>query len=397
MIKIKDIFECLSGNSDLTEEFIYKHVNLRDDEMYTVLSSSTDEFENMGFIPLCKNSKSQNIRVFKNKKGILIARNGKAGTMRFLPEGLYTINDHAYILYIKQSFKERYPILKTEEETFLKYFISAYSTQVKGFATNNDNATWNKTSFFQQFGINEADVTTENLEKFKKTNENLEKTAQVIQSLTQKVMAIDEKYISIDPPSNKELVLLNKIFNYCSRNDALSNEGIYYRQPNGNDLSVLSGSSNNIYYGKINKDSTKIHYLENTQCLHLISRGNAGKLTFIPKGDYATNTNAFLLYLNPTFKKENKIDTEHKEEIVLKYYLSYLQPIFFEISSKSDLGVFPLTNAMNSLFIPAIPYSTKIEKVVLTIEQFTRIKDNVLKIKKQYDTLKNKQLILLEQ
>jgi hypothetical protein len=52
---------------------------------------------------------------------------------------------------------------------------------------------------------------------------------------------------------------------------------------------------------------------------------------------------------------------------------------------------------MNSLFIPEIPYSAETEKAVLTIEQFTRIKDDVLKIKKQYDTLKNKQLILLEQ
>ena len=56
MIKIKEIFECLSGNSDLTEEFIYKHVGLRENEMYTVLSSSTDETESMGLIQLCKNS-----------------------------------------------------------------------------------------------------------------------------------------------------------------------------------------------------------------------------------------------------------------------------------------------------------------------------------------------------
>ena len=85
--KLLEIFECLSGNSDLTEEFIYKHVGLRENEMYTVLSSSTDETESMGLIPLCKNSKSQDIKVFKDRKGILVARNGKAGTMRYLPEG----------------------------------------------------------------------------------------------------------------------------------------------------------------------------------------------------------------------------------------------------------------------------------------------------------------------
>lgn len=296
MIKIKEIFECLSGNSDLTEEFIYKHVDLRENEMYTVLSSSTDENESMGLIPLCKNSKSQDIKVFRNKKGILVARNGKAGTMRYLPEGKYTTNDHAYILYLKDSCKAKYAILKNEEETFLKYFIYAYSTQVKNYATNNDNATWNKTSFFKDFEISETDVTEETLFRFKQTNKKLEEVAKTINGLNEEIVLLSEKFISFEPHTKGDPVILGEVFDYCSRNDALSEEGIYYRQPDGNDLTVLSGSTNNLVYGKISKNSEKIHYVENTQCLHLVSRGNAGKLTYLPKGDYATNTNAFLLY-----------------------------------------------------------------------------------------------------
>lgn len=393
MIKIKEIFECLSGNSDLTEEFIYKHVNLREDEMYTVLSSSTDEHESMGLIPLCKNSKSQDIKVFKDKKGILVARNGKAGTMRYLPEGKYTINDHAYILYLKETFKVKYGILQTEEETFLKYFICVYSTQVKSYATNNDNATWNKTSFFKNFEISVNDVAQDTLCRFKQTNKELEEVAHIINRLNDQIISLSRKFISIDIHTQDDPVILGEIFDYCSRNDALSEEGIYYRQPNGDDLTVLSGSNSNLVYGKISKKSEKIHYVEDTQCLHLISRGNAGKLTYLSKGDYATNTNAFLLYLKSEFKENYKIDSEYKEEIILRYYLSYLQPIFFEISSKSDLGVFPLTNAISTLYVPIIKYSDEVERVVNTIGYFENLKEKVFNLKQRYDVLKEKQLL----
>lgn len=188
-------------------------------------------------------------------------------------------------------------------------------------------------------------------------------------------------------------IILGEVFDYCSRNDALSEEGIYYRQPDGNDLTVLSGSTSNLIYGKINKKSERIHFVENMQCLHLVSRGNAGKLTYLPKGDYATNTNAFLLYLKKEFKKEHNIISEHQEEMVLKYYLYYLQPTFFEISSKSDLGVFPLTNAISTLYVPVIKYSDEIESIVNTIEQFERLKESVSTLKERYDSLKEKQLL----
>ena len=187
-------------------------------------------------------------------------------------------------------------------------------------------------------------------------------------------------------------IILGEVFDYCSRNDALSEEGIYYRQPDGNDLTVLSGSASNLVYGKINKKSEKIHYVEDTQCLHLVSRGNAGKLTYLSKGDYATNTNAFLLYLKKEFRKEYNILSEHQEEMVLKYYLYYLQPTFFEISSKSDLGVFPLTNAISTLYVPVIKYSDEVENIVNTIEQFEELKENVSTLKERYDAIKGKQL-----
>lgn len=100
-----------------------------------------------------------------------------------------------------------------------------------------------------------------------------------------------------------------------------------------------------------------------------------------------------MLYLKKEFKKEHNIISDHQEEIILKYYLYYLQPTFFEISSKSDLGVFPLTNAISTLYVPIIKYSNEVESAVNTIEQFEQLKETISALKERYDLLKEKQLM----
>lgn len=70
-----------------------------------------------------------------------------------------------------------------------------------------------------------------------------------------------------------------------------------------------------------------------------------------------------------------------------------MQPTFFEISSKSDLGVFPLTNAISTLYVPIIKYSNEVESAVNTIEQFEQLKETISALKERYDLLKEKQLM----
>jgi hypothetical protein len=79
-VPISSILDCMSGNSGLTEEFIYQQ-SLRDGKRYTVLSSSTEEDTKMGEIPLCElNGKP--LKVFEQKEGLLVIRNGKAERQR---------------------------------------------------------------------------------------------------------------------------------------------------------------------------------------------------------------------------------------------------------------------------------------------------------------------------
>lgn len=140
--KISGIIDSMGGNQGLTEEFIYQNLQNKN-EKYMVLSSAIDDRTMMGLIPMCKLN-GNDIKVFKDKEGLLVTRNGKAGQTRFLPKGNYTINDHGYILYKKENCK--YNIN-------LQWLAIQYKKDFLSYASNSDNGTWNKTGFFNTVKI----------------------------------------------------------------------------------------------------------------------------------------------------------------------------------------------------------------------------------------------------
>lgn len=146
-VPISECIDYLSGNSGLTEEFIYQNLQ-NANQRYSILSSATEENTMMGEIPLCSIN-NRNLKVFENKEGLLVTRNGKAGHTRFLCKGRYTINDHAYILFVKDNIPydiNLYWLSIQYKETFLQY------------ASNSDNATWNMTGFFEHTLIDIPDI-----------------------------------------------------------------------------------------------------------------------------------------------------------------------------------------------------------------------------------------------
>lgn len=150
-VAISTCIDYMSGNSGLTEEFIYQMLQ-RQNERYAVLSSATEERTMMGTIPLCLINNRQ-LKVFDNKEGLLVTRNGKAGQTRFLPKGKYTINDHAYILFQKDS---------SDYDINLKWLSLQYRAQFLQFASSSDNGTWNMTGFFKYTNIDIPSLTEQN-------------------------------------------------------------------------------------------------------------------------------------------------------------------------------------------------------------------------------------------
>ena len=211
-----------------------------------------------------------------------------------------------------------------------------------------------------------------------------------------KFIATYEKLINksvIINEANKNLIPLNKAIDYISRNDSLSEEGIYNLDSTNKTVTVLSGNSSDEIYGKIDTNQKNIHYLLNKQGFRVISRGNAGQIKYLPKGNYATNTNAFIFYLLDSFKKQYGIDSEKKETNYLKFLCLYLQPIFYSESSNSDVSVFPLTQIMKSLNIPVFVYNDEIQQYAALYDYIQSISLKINKIKTSLDNLTKKYII----
>lgn len=80
------------------------------------------------------------LKTFEGRDGLLVTRNGKAGQTPYLPEGKYTINDHAYILFPKEN---------SPYEIDLRWLALQYRSQFFQYASSADNGTWNMTGFFK--------------------------------------------------------------------------------------------------------------------------------------------------------------------------------------------------------------------------------------------------------
>jgi restriction endonuclease S subunit len=141
-ISISKVLDCMNGNTGLTEEAIYQTI-LLEGNRYMVLSSSTEERTKLGAVPIFS-IEGKTIDVFEGKQGILVIRNGKAGTTVFLAKGKYTINDHAYILSLKDDLQHKIS---------LKWIMIQYRHRFLEYSSSADNGTWNMTGFFDNVRI----------------------------------------------------------------------------------------------------------------------------------------------------------------------------------------------------------------------------------------------------
>jgi len=133
--RLSNFFIIHGGNNGLTEEFIYENLPNNEIEKIKILTSSTLDRTAMGFININSRPYGKKLKIF-NGPAIIIARNGYAGTMTYISEGKFTINDHAYVLEIKQAWIHKILfewILIEYQELFWRIVTS-----------KSDNATFSK-------------------------------------------------------------------------------------------------------------------------------------------------------------------------------------------------------------------------------------------------------------
>ena len=187
---VSKIFDVVSGNSGLTEEYIYNIIDLKyESSRFKVLSSSTIDRTNMGEIVKRNLPNGKELKVFEDNDGLLVIRNGNAGKLYFLSEGKYTLNDHAYILYLTKEFKEKIN---------LKWIIYQYQALFFEYSSASDNGTWNKTNFFKEVELkiipkNEQDKIVSLYEELEKKKEKLNSIKNRIEKLFEKELVIPVK------------------------------------------------------------------------------------------------------------------------------------------------------------------------------------------------------------
>jgi restriction endonuclease S subunit len=371
---IDKAIDCMSGNSGLTEEFIYSTTQIKG-HRYIVLSSATGEDTMMGEVPMCQlNNKP--LKVFENKEGLLVARNGKAGTTTFLKAGHYTINDHAYILSVKDTCP--YSIN-------LKWLAIQYKTEFLNYSSSSDNGTWNKTGFFKNLKLDIPPIEEQNriVEIVEQAYSNLE----VVQNAINEIERIYERKISVDYIKYQaKNIYINKVIDCMSGNSGLTEEFIYNNyNKGGTKYKVLSGATQEEnYLGIISNcelNGKNLKVFEDKCGLLIVRKGKAGYTKFLPKDNYTINDDAYILY----------VKNNCKYEINLRWFEVQYKSEIMAYSSSSDNGTWNKTGFFKNVKID-IPDIQEQDKMVRIVDKARDYLDRLTKIKKELLELIDKEL-----
>ncbi len=176
--RLNTFIDFTGGNSGLTEEFIYQHLPENINDSIQILTSSTLERTAMGFVSKSSKPKGKKLKLFQ-APAILVARNGYAGTMTYIPEGIFTTNDHAYVITPKKIWREKLN---------LEWLIYEYQSLFYQLVTSkSDNATFNKEYAERQLiripDINCQNEVVEKLNQVKETTRKLRALQSRVDSL----------------------------------------------------------------------------------------------------------------------------------------------------------------------------------------------------------------------
>lgn len=179
------VFDYMGGNSGLTEDYLYSQISRSNNRKYKVLTGSINIMD-VQLIHQClnPNNPSKQIKVFFGE-GIHVVRKGKAGCVSYLPNGHYTLNDDAYILYLKDDCKYK---------VSLKWIIAQYRKTFLEYSSSSDNSTWNMTGFFKNITI---DIPSHDEQmEIVKEYDKLEKLENIMKQMDIKIENIFQRQIS---------------------------------------------------------------------------------------------------------------------------------------------------------------------------------------------------------
>lgn len=327
-VPISECFEYLSGNTGLSVRIIHAS---KGDEDCIVLSSSLLDSTSLGYIDsntILPNGKK--LKLFYNKEGIVVSRNGYAGTMSYLKPGMYTLTDHAYILYKKD---------KCKYDIDLNWFIlsNQFEIQNEFLTTKAGNQTFSITQCFKKFkfDIPTIDFQKEIAEKYRV----IEKEKINLKIQKEKV---EKFYLEDIKGYNIKKVPLFEIFEPHQGNAIFTKKNIHTKGWRGDIPVISSNTDNNGILDYIDRKYVKDKDYITVPCLTWSVDGYAGKLFArnIEKGNigFVANNHCGILY--------PLVDTK---KLYFPYLIFSLQHEFFKRTKNSankKLGNNQMTDIM---------------------------------------------------
>ena len=366
MTKFLDIFTPIQkGNFGLTDEAIYKSIQYGG--QFVPVYGGTQEHDTTDRLVSehGKTKYDEPITIF-NGDGIIISLDGSSGCMTYVISRRFALNHHAGFFQLKEEAKQ---------SVIPEFFSLFFEKQLQEASVSEGS----KTLTLNMIESMDFDIPSYSVQQrvMKDISPMILLKNRIVNLMSRIELILGENLIL--KLEDYKSIILSDILEYVSRNDSLSEEGIYKRSSDINKstkiITVISGSVDG-FYGYYPLDRT-IHMIKDKCCLQVVTRGKACLIRYLGKGTYATNTNSMLLVLKEEAKERLGLRNESDEETYLKFLEFYLYPYFKEFSSSADLSVFPVTEAINKINIPLM----KLDDEIISIsEQYQKLKTYSLKL-----------------
>ncbi len=348
--KIKKFYKIEGGNSGLTEDVIYLNQPFTKEDEISIYSSATQESNLLRRISKKAKIKGKTIKIFTGK-GVIIARNGKAGSMIYLDDGKYTMNDHAYFVQIKDEYKDKIN---------LKYLMFGFKTEVENAITSDKtgNRTFNKTIF------EESIVEIPSIEEQDMLVKQYDKLISIKTFIETKIADIESNLKTIPKTDIGNYYKIEQVFNLVSENRKMTEEYIYNHQGK---YPVYSAQIDGAY-GYIDT------YDYDGEILSVVSYGDSGKTT-LRNGKLTIGRNACGLLP----KKE------YKDKVLLRFAKYALQDVFINNAKGSDLKSLSQTTINSTeFFLPNFEeqeiIANEYEKLENILEMLKKIDNKICKL-----------------
>jgi hypothetical protein len=312
---VETYFQVGRGTSGITEELAY---NFYGD--LPIISATSDKFSVFDYISY-EHARDKNIII--EKPAILIVRVGKAGKTQIVKYSKYIITENVLYLQPKKEFEKDFNLKWVEQ-----YLAKKLERHSRGELTGQRNI-----SAEIIYRIN-----------FKKIDKCIQDEIATLINISEKIKQtiVDtiiqyQSLLRINHSNHGEEKEINIIFNILGGNSDLTEEFIYHNLPDNDDdkIEILTGATLEIsamgFVSKKAKPNNKKLKIFEGPAILVVRKGIAGKMTYIPKGSFTTNDDAYAL----TPKKA------WKDKINLEWFINEYQNLFFKIvTSKSDNATF---------------------------------------------------------